>query len=92
MRCQEDLALKPVACRLRVLALTKSSAAMSPLAPPSRPARVSTALILLASEPLAPVTGEEMLIPVALMISREITMSALREWAAAWSNEAHQVR
>ena len=65
---------------------------MSPLAPPSRPARVSTALILLASEPLAPVTGEEMLIPVALMISREITMSALREWAAAWSNEAHQVR
>lgn len=89
MRCQEDLALKPAACRLRVLdEIVRSNV---PTPSPSRPARVSTALILLASEPLAPVTGEEMLIPVALMISREITMSALREWAAAWSNEAHQV-
>ncbi|KAL6768227.1 PGP1 [Auxenochlorella protothecoides x Auxenochlorella symbiontica] len=51
---------------------------------------VSTALILLASDPPPPISLPAMVVPVVIMTARELTMSALREWAAAWSNEAHK--
>ncbi len=52
---------------------------------------VSTSLILLTTSPPAHVTARAMVLPVALMICREITMSALREWAAASGGAAHKV-
>ncbi|EFN56690.1 hypothetical protein CHLNCDRAFT_51707 [Chlorella variabilis] len=51
---------------------------------------VSTALVLLATVPPAPITTLGMAVPVCLVISREITMSALREWAAASGGGAHK--
>ncbi|KAL4419628.1 hypothetical protein ABPG77_008569 [Micractinium sp. CCAP 211/92] len=51
---------------------------------------VSTALVLLATAPPAPISPLGMALPVCLIISREITMSALREWAASSSSGAHQ--
>lgn len=51
---------------------------------------VATALVLLATSPPRPITVHAMALPVAIMISREITMSALREWAAASSEAAHK--
>lgn len=55
---------------------------------------VATVLILLASEPLkgGPWSGNTWLLPSlsSAIIGREITMSALREWAASCSQEAHQ--
>ena len=50
---------------------------------------VATALVLLCIDPPAPITPKHMALPVALMICREISMSALREWAAASSPDAH---
>ena len=50
---------------------------------------VSTALVLLATEPPPPISVAAMTAPVAAIIAREITMSALREWAAAVGGEAH---
>ena len=50
---------------------------------------VSTALVLLATEPPPPISGVAMVVPVAAIIAREITMSSLREWAAAAGGEAH---
>ncbi|GFR48704.1 hypothetical protein Agub_g10660 [Astrephomene gubernaculifera] len=44
---------------------------------------VATALVLLAVSPPPPWTPALMTAPVVLIICREITMSALREWAAA---------
>ncbi|KAG2486834.1 hypothetical protein HYH03_014517 [Edaphochlamys debaryana] len=44
---------------------------------------VATALVLLAVSPPAPWTPQHMIAPVVLIICREITMSSLREWAAA---------
>ena len=52
--------------------------------------RVSTALVLLATAPPAPISPFGMAVPVCLVISREITMSALREWAAASGGGAHK--
>jgi CDP-diacylglycerol--glycerol-3-phosphate 3-phosphatidyltransferase len=46
--------------------------------------------VLLATAPPAPITNLGMAIPVCLVISREITMSALREWAAASGGGAHK--
>ncbi|KAK9821443.1 hypothetical protein WJX81_007458 [Elliptochloris bilobata] len=51
---------------------------------------VSTVLILLAVRPPAPLSQKDMTIPVVIMIGREITMSALREWAAASGGAAHR--
>jgi CDP-diacylglycerol---glycerol-3-phosphate 3-phosphatidyltransferase len=51
---------------------------------------VSTALVLLATEPPPPVSHPAMLFPVTLMIAREITMSSLREWAAVSGSGAHK--
>lgn len=52
---------------------------------------VSTALVLLATAPPPPVPQPAMVVPVVLIISREITMSALREWAAASGGAVHEV-
>lgn len=51
---------------------------------------VSTALVLLASAPPVPISQAEMIVPVVLMIGREIAMSSLREWAAASGGGAHK--
>ncbi|KAI7840613.1 hypothetical protein COHA_005635 [Chlorella ohadii] len=51
---------------------------------------VSTALVLLATAPPVPISSFGMAVPVCLMIGREITMSALREWAAASGGGAHK--
>jgi len=51
---------------------------------------VSTALVLLATEPPPPISIPAMTAPVCLVIAREITMSSLREWAAASGGAAHQ--
>lgn len=52
---------------------------------------VSTALILLASAPPAPLGNAVMAVPVLVIIGREIAMSSLREWAAASGGNAHKV-
>eukprot|EP00884_Botryococcus_braunii_P003121 jgi/Botrbrau1/1280/Bobra.0163s0063.2 len=51
---------------------------------------VSTALVLLAADPPAPLTQVDLSLPVLLIICREITMSSLREWAAASGGGAHK--
>mmetsp|Transcript_25629 Transcript_25629/g.64670 ORF Transcript_25629/g.64670 Transcript_25629/m.64670 type:complete len:267 (+) Transcript_25629:287-1087(+) len=51
---------------------------------------VSAALILLANSPPADISITEIVYPVIIIISREISMSALREWAASSSAEAHK--
>ena len=53
---------------------------------------VSTALVLLASSPPAPISRPAMVVPVLVTIGREIAMSSLREWAASSGGCAHQVR
>jgi phosphatidylglycerophosphate synthase len=53
---------------------------------------VSTALVLLASSPPAPISAPAMVVPVLVTIGREIAMSSLREWAASSGGCAHQVR
>lgn len=42
-------------------------------------------------DPPKPITSASMAVPVIVIIGREITMSALREWAASASTEAHKV-
>ncbi|KAG1656175.1 hypothetical protein FOA52_008714 [Chlamydomonas sp. UWO 241] len=51
---------------------------------------VTVTLILLTVSPPTPITDKIMVLPVAMMICREITMSALREWAAAAGGAAHK--
>lgn len=51
---------------------------------------VSTALILLTTSPPLPLTQYAIVSPVIIIICREITMSALREWAAAAGGSAHK--
>ncbi len=53
---------------------------------------VSTVLVLLAVSPPEPLSHSDLAIPVVIMIGREITMSALREWAASLGGGAHKVR
>ncbi|GIL65014.1 hypothetical protein Vafri_18789 [Volvox africanus] len=53
---------------------------------------VATALVLLAVSPPPPWSPQFMIAPVVLIICREITMSALREWAAAAGGGASKVR
>lgn len=52
---------------------------------------VATALILLASDPPAPLYKAALAVPVLVVIGREIAMSSLREWAAASGGNAHKV-
>lgn len=52
---------------------------------------VSTTLILLTVSPPPPLGQTHMVLPVVLMICREVCMSALREWAAAAGGAAHKV-
>ena len=52
---------------------------------------VSTALVLLAVSPPEPLSHKDLAVPVVIMIGREITMSSLREWAAASGGTAHKV-
>ncbi|PSC69713.1 CDP-diacylglycerol-glycerol-3-phosphate 3-phosphatidyltransferase [Micractinium conductrix] len=63
---------------------------LDPVADKIMYAGVSTALVLLATAPPAPISSFGMAVPVCLMISREITMSALREWAASSGGSAHK--
>lgn len=53
---------------------------------------VSTVLVLLAVSPPEPLSHKDLAIPVVIMIGREITMSALREWAASSGGGAHKAR
>ena len=52
---------------------------------------VSATLVLLAVSPPAPLSHADLAVPVVIMIGREITMSSLREWAAACGGTAHRV-
>lgn len=53
--------------------------------------RVATTLVLLTTSPPYGLSNQAMVIPVVIIIGREITMSALREWAASASAAAHTV-
>ncbi len=53
---------------------------------------VCTALVLLAVSPPEPLCPKDLAIPGVIMIGRELTMSALREWAAALGGRAHKAR
>jgi phosphatidylglycerophosphate synthase len=53
---------------------------------------VSTALILLAAGPPAPVGSAAMAVPALVVIGREIAMSSLREWAASSGGGASKVQ
>ena len=50
-----------------------------------------TALVLLAVSPPEPLCPKDLAIPGVIMIGRERTMSARREWAAALGGSAHKV-
>lgn len=52
---------------------------------------VTTVLVLLSLSPPAPISESQMAVPVIIMCCREVTMSALREWAASASSSAHKV-
>ena len=52
---------------------------------------VCTALVLLAVSPPEPLSRAALAVPGVVMIGRELTMSALREWAAASGAGAHKV-
>ena len=52
---------------------------------------VSTALILLAAGPPAPLGSAAMAVPALVVIGREIAMSSLREWAASSGGGASKV-
>lgn len=55
---------------------------------------VAAVLILLSTKPIpvGPFAGDHLLVPLSALaiIGREITMSALREWAAALGEKAHK--
>lgn len=51
---------------------------------------VCTTLILLSCEPPHPISSHAMAVTAVIIIGREITMSALREWAAASGSGAHK--
>ncbi len=48
-------------------------------------------MVLLTVSPPAPLWSAIMVLPVVIMICREVTMSALREWAASAGGGAHKV-
>ena len=49
---------------------------------------VATALVLMCTRPPPDVNAALISIPATIIIGREITMSAIREWAAAASGKA----
>ena len=51
---------------------------------------VAAALVLLCTKTAAGVSALSMAAPATIIIGREITMSAIREWAAAAGGEAHK--
>eukprot|EP00878_Enallax_costatus_P010088 GHUV01010529.1.p1 GENE.GHUV01010529.1~~GHUV01010529.1.p1 ORF type:complete len:273 (+),score=48.12 GHUV01010529.1:275-1093(+) len=51
---------------------------------------VTTVLVLLSTDPPAPISQAQMAIPVIIICCREVTMSALREWAASAGGAAHK--
>lgn len=51
---------------------------------------VAAALVLLCTKTAAGVSAISMAAPATIIIGREITMSAIREWAAATGGEAHK--
>lgn len=51
---------------------------------------VTTVLVLLATGPPEPLSQGQMAVPVVIMCCREVTMSALREWAASAGGAAHR--
>ena len=51
---------------------------------------VAAALVLLCTKTAAGVSAISMAAPATIIIGREITMSAIREWAAAAGGEAHK--
>ncbi|WIA10626.1 hypothetical protein OEZ86_000740 [Tetradesmus obliquus] len=51
---------------------------------------VTTVLILLSVQPPPTISQTQMAVPVVVMCCREVTMSALREWAAAAGGAAHK--
>lgn len=53
--------------------------------------RVATSLILLCISPPVPLSLTSLAIPTTIIINREITMSALREWAASSGGAAQKV-
>ena len=52
---------------------------------------VATALVLLATDPPSPISQQQMVVLVLVIICRELTMSALREWAASRGKSARKV-
>eukprot|EP00882_Tetradesmus_deserticola_P027404 GHRQ01030319.1.p2 GENE.GHRQ01030319.1~~GHRQ01030319.1.p2 ORF type:complete len:130 (-),score=22.50 GHRQ01030319.1:27-416(-) len=52
--------------------------------------RVTAVLILMSIEPPPPISQTQMAVPVVIMCCREVTMSALREWAASAGGAAHK--
>eukprot|EP00879_Flechtneria_rotunda_P009992 GHRR01010448.1.p1 GENE.GHRR01010448.1~~GHRR01010448.1.p1 ORF type:complete len:267 (+),score=72.02 GHRR01010448.1:882-1682(+) len=51
---------------------------------------VTTVLVLLSTAPPEPITQSQMAVPVVIICCREVTMSALREWAASAGGGAHK--
>eukprot|EP00882_Tetradesmus_deserticola_P022093 GHRQ01023976.1.p1 GENE.GHRQ01023976.1~~GHRQ01023976.1.p1 ORF type:complete len:223 (+),score=60.60 GHRQ01023976.1:216-884(+) len=51
---------------------------------------VTAVLILMSIEPPPPISQTQMAVPVVVMCCREVTMSALREWAASAGGAAHK--
>jgi hypothetical protein len=83
--------LGPTLCacpRLQMRVTTVLGAFLDPVADKIM---VSTVLVLLSVSPPEPLSHKDLAIPVVIMIGREITMSALREWAAASGGGAHKV-
>lgn len=53
--------------------------------------RVTTVLVLMSIDPPESISRAQMAVPVILICCREVTMSALREWAASAGGAAHKV-
>ncbi|KAF8068386.1 PGPS1 [Scenedesmus sp. PABB004] len=51
---------------------------------------VTTVLVLLSTGPPEPISQGAMVVPVIIICCREVTMSALREWAASAGGAAHK--
>jgi hypothetical protein len=85
--CAVPLALPHCAPPLQLEMATAFGAFLDPVADKLM---VSTALILLAAGPPAPL-GSAMAVPALVVIGREIAMSSLREWAASSGGGASKV-
>lgn len=84
--CRATTGLQTVSPYGPNLVLSGSAARVSALSTCSR----NPVLAVRQARPPAPLSHKDMAIPVVIMIGREITMSALREWAAASGGAAHR--